>query len=389
MYSAGKRRGRCQKRVSPKPHRNGDIQRFLLSNPGTPPTAKMADATRTGPHDARQPQTTPARTPTPATQNLDNTVPAIFHTDSQESISHAPLTLRADAELRALLQALPTRADIEAILNRLEESHKQEIAAVRHDVQTLSERMDSGETSVATIEQRLAAVEAAQTAQASSILSQQLQMEEVEDRSRRNNLRLRGLPEATGMEDLAESTLAIFRDLLGEQYPPNLSFDRIHRALGPRSTDPERPRDVICRLHRYSHKELMLRAAWEKGEITFDGAVVRILPDLSKATLQRRALLKPLLEAARNAGITYRWGFPIAVTFKRNQHSFTLRSPADLPALFVFMGIDPIEVPDWLQSLQRTVYRPGPVSRWRSCSPRPQRNHRRSRYTSAEAPRKD
>lgn len=177
--------------------------------------------------------------------------------------------------------------------------------------------MEVGESTVATIERRLSAVEAAQTAQASVILAQQLQLEEVEDRSRQNNLRLRGIPEATGIEDLAESTLAIFRDLMGEHYPPSLSFDCIHRALGPRSTDLDRPRDVICRIHQYAHKEMVLPVAWEKGDVTFDGAVIWILPDLSKSTLQRRALLKPVLEVARNAGTTYRWSFPISVIFRK------------------------------------------------------------------------
>lgn len=63
----------------------------------------------------------------------------------------------------------------------------------------------------------MSAVEASHTAQAATILTQQLQLEEIEDRSRRNNLHLRGLPEAAGTEDLAASTMAIFKDLMGEE----------------------------------------------------------------------------------------------------------------------------------------------------------------------------
>lgn len=48
---------------------------------------------------------------------------AVFHSDSQDSL-HQPLTLRAGAELRALLQALPTRTDIEALIGRLEAIHR-------------------------------------------------------------------------------------------------------------------------------------------------------------------------------------------------------------------------------------------------------------------------
>lgn len=152
-----------------------------------------------------------------------------------------------------------------------------------------------------------------------------MHLEEMEDRSRRNNLRLRGIPEATGPEDLAEWVTAIFLSLL-ETPPPSLAIDRVHRTLGPKSADPDRPRDVLCRLHRYSQKENILCKSWERGNIEFDGVQIQILPDLSRATLQRRALLKPALEVARRHGCTYRLGYPLAVIFRKAQNSFTIEN---------------------------------------------------------------
>lgn len=70
--------------------------------------------------------------------------------------------------------------------------------------------MTVGESSVASLERRLVAVESKQDSQAAAAINLQLQLEELEDRGRRNNLRIRGLPEATGSEDLAASALAIF-----------------------------------------------------------------------------------------------------------------------------------------------------------------------------------
>lgn len=125
----------------------------------------------------------------------------------------------------------------------------------------------------------------------------QLHIEEMEDCSRRNNLRLMGFPEATGQEHLAETVTAIFHRLL-EAPPPALEIDREHHTLGPKSADPSRPHDVLCRLHRYAQKEIILHNAWNHGDIDFDGTHIQILPDLSRATLQRRAMLKPALEVA-------------------------------------------------------------------------------------------
>lgn len=158
----------------------------------------------------------------------------------------------------------------------------------------------------------------------------------------------------------------------------------MHRALGPKSPDPARPRDVLCRIHHYNQKELILRRAWEHGAIEFDGATIKILPDLSRATLQRRAMLRPLLDLARRHDCTYRWGYPLAVSFRKENAVFTLRTPADLPALFAFLGVEPIHVQNWLTILPRTSGRPGSSAQQYPQPPRRQWNRRRARSPSAD-----
>lgn len=97
----------------------------------------------------------------------------------------------------------------------------------------------------------------------------------------------------------------IFKRVAGEQIQGRQEFDRIHWALGPRSDDSARPCNVICRLYHYTHKETIARKAWEMHKLELDGVALKILPDISRATLQRQALLKPLLDLARRRNITY------------------------------------------------------------------------------------
>lgn len=166
-----------------------------------------------------------------------------------------PITFRADAELKAILQALLTRADIEALVGKVEAAHKREIRAVKQDVQALSTRLSAGECSLVTLEQRVTTLESRQRDQSNSAVDLQLRMEEMEDWSRRNKLRLRGLPEATGPSDLLATVIDKFKRVAGDHLPECIEIDRVHRALGPRTSDPSRPRDVISRLHHYTHKE--------------------------------------------------------------------------------------------------------------------------------------
>lgn len=113
--------------------------------------------------------------------------------------------------------------------------------------------------------------EKSQNIQADRITDLQLQTEMLEDRSRRNNLRIRGIPEALEVEDSEGKTKAVFQSIL-KTTTVDLVIDRVHRALGPKPQNPMRPRDIICRVHRSQQKELILRADWDLGDITFDGA---------------------------------------------------------------------------------------------------------------------
>lgn len=183
--------------------------------------------------------------------------PAVFRSKTEvptQNQSHL------DEDLRSLLQALPTSAHIEALILRIEEAHSRDLTEMRADLHTLADRVANGESSISSLENRVQALEHAQEIHAMESQEMQLHLEEMEDRSRRNILRLRGIPEAIGPEDLAETVTAIFLRLL-ETPPPSLEIDRVHRTLGPKSADLDRPRDVLCRLHRYSQKENILRKA--------------------------------------------------------------------------------------------------------------------------------
>lgn len=254
-------------------------------------------------------QSTPASPPTTSARYSE--VTGDVHSDMA---THPRQVRDLPDDLRAILQALPTKADFEALpsktdietlIQRVEEAHARDIQEIREEMQTISERVDAGESSISALTQRVKDLEQSRETQAATAVDLQLHLEDLEDRSRRNNLRLRGIPEATGAEDLEATVLAILQGVL-DTPQTSIELDRVHRTLGPRPSDPDRPRDVLCRVHRYTQKDLVLRKAWERGEVMFDGAEIKILPDLSRATLQRRAMLKPILELARGLGCTYR-----------------------------------------------------------------------------------
>lgn len=171
-------------------------------------------------------------------------------------------------------------------------------------------------------------------------------IEDQENRNRKNNIHIRGLPEATRDDDLVTFFRGIFNSLLGNPADHPLKLDRVHRALCPRNLSSNVPRDDICRVLYYEEKELFMRKEREAATLEFDGVTLTFFPDLARETLERRAL-KPLTEKLRAASINYRWGFPAALRVNRDGKTAVLRFPEDLDTFCMDFNGTPPEIPGW------------------------------------------
>lgn len=171
----------------------------------------------------------------------------------------------------------------------------------------------------------------------------QLHLEDLEDRSRRNDLQLWGLSEATGVEHLQDTVKDIFHKILDSSPLTPLELDSVHRSLGPKPSDPGRPCNVICRILHYTQKELIFRKAWKLGAVDFDGSLENHPP------MQGHAL--PDFGPRRTIGDYISMGLPLGVHLPRGgRHPllFAFCMLADLLPLCCFLETDPIQVPNWL-----------------------------------------
>ncbi|KAM9313358.1 RNA-binding protein FXR2 [Gastrophryne carolinensis] len=205
-----------------------------------------------------------------AEQSKEVTVPFVF-VGTQDSISTAQALLEYQVSyIQAELKMLPTRDDLESFIHRVESTFKKDISDLQQSVGGLDARVDSLERSRATTAQRLETLERDLAQQKAVAQMTVLHLDDLENRSRRNNIRIRGLPEATGPDQLRPTITGIFNELLCRPPDTEIVIDRVHRALGPRSPDPARPRDVVCRLHYYTVKEDILAKAWAHENNTPD-----------------------------------------------------------------------------------------------------------------------
>lgn len=174
----------------------------------------------------------------------------------------------------------------------------------------------------------------------------QWHMEDLDNRGRRHNLRIRGLPESVGVEQLSTSVTSLFNGMLNRLPQSVIEMERIHRALRPKGRETDPPRDIICCIVDYKLKEEILRQARGKQQLIHEGLIIQIFQDLSAITLQHRRNLKALLDVLRSKGIQYRWKFPCCLSATHQDHTALLKVPEHLCSCCDILGIPMVEVPD-------------------------------------------
>lgn len=147
------------------------------------------------------------------------------------------------------------------------------------------------------------------TAQTEDITWIKAKLADLEERSRRNNLKIRGIPELVQSAQIPH----FVRDLLLAVIPnftsTDLTIDRIHQVPKPSFLPAEIPSNVILRIHFFQVKEQLLEAFHLPSQLPEKASGLRLLPDLSQYTLQQCKNLQTIMKALHNDNLPYKWKY--------------------------------------------------------------------------------
>ena len=244
-----------------------------------------------------------------------------------ESLTVASLVQELDkhkeslaAELKTFLTTsldtslTPIRTSLETI-NAALDSHNQMITTIENTLSTQSDE-------IAELTTRLDHLEKANAALTSKA-------EDLENRSRRQNIRIVGLPEGLEGGSPSEFISKLLRSLVGNDvFPTPPELDRAHRAPAPKPALGQRPRAIIARFHRYQDKERVLRwARLQKEGIKFDGNRILFFPDMSAGLAKQRATFKNIKAKLYAAGITFSLRHPARLCITANGETHLFNTP--------------------------------------------------------------
>lgn len=272
-----------------------------------------------------------ARNDTPTTRGLAQAATmSLTREDLMSSLKEFRQDLRADIE-----------ADMEASFESFRTEVREKLTSMQTDVDSIGTRALDLETQYQDMEPRLAHVEEGTSELRNQLQATMLKCEDLENRSRRDNIRVRGLEEDCEGPDLEAFMVGLFSTILGDEAPA-VSLERVHR-VGPRNQGSTRPpRDILAKFSSFKVKEKVLQKARSMSTVSFQNATCTLYQDVAQATLQRRHQFRPVTTFLRDKQIRYRWTFPFGLVFQWNTKTYRCE---EVQEAMTILGLEPPELP--------------------------------------------
>lgn len=192
----------------------------------------------------------------------------------------------------------------------LKKDFNKSMALMQRQIDHLGDRTDTVETKLTEYSSAYNELVDAHQAQTEEMERMSAKLADLEDRSRRNNIKVRGIPENILPSELTPFLQRLFTTLVPAFSPLELTIDRAHRLHKPLHIPADKPRDVLLRLHFFQTKERILQATKNVSSLPDPYANLSLYSDISPATAQRRREFAPITIALRERNIPYTWGFP-------------------------------------------------------------------------------
>ncbi len=231
---------------------------------------------------------------------------------------------------------LPVRDAVDSVLIPALRGLREDIQVTNNFVKELRAELEAIATAAKQTRDRVDSVQAAarEDRRAVTDLGNQLErltekMMDMEDRSRRNNVRVVGLPEGSNAAGFLKVNLSKWIPSLRDR---NIEIDRAHRVYDGRKNS-YRPRTLIFRVLRWHDRSEILRGARQAYLVkcTQDNVTLLFFPDFSPATTIRRKAFNLVLKKMTGLGLQPFLTYPAAIKLrhKGQQRSFDSSQKAE------------------------------------------------------------
>uniref|UniRef100_A0A672YIG4 L1 transposable element RRM domain-containing protein n=1 Tax=Sphaeramia orbicularis TaxID=375764 RepID=A0A672YIG4_9TELE len=218
--------------------------------------------------------------------SLRNEMAAIFQTELQAALNENLTSIKTE------LQSIKSKLSVS-------------ISNIKSDLSALKHTVGEMETSLSTCTDDIVSLQAKVDHLSAEPLKVDRKCEDLVSRSRRNNIRIIGVPEDSSISFTTTAISSMLKEALNLEKEPLL--DRVHRTLQPKPRPGERPRPIIARLHSHMDCVDILRWARAQQRIKTADMMISVFPDYTVKTVRARAAFTDIRRQLRDIpGIRFR-----------------------------------------------------------------------------------
>ncbi|KAK7919028.1 hypothetical protein WMY93_010312 [Mugilogobius chulae] len=219
-----------------------------------------------------------------------------------------------------------------AMLKAMLEDHRSSLSAeINASITRLESKLDKIQSAINDHDQRLSSLEDAATDTRKDMHDMEVKLAAVmddnaklkaklvdlESRSRRNNIRIVGVPEDVE----GPRPTAFFSEMLLEVFGKDIlktapDLDRAHRALAAKPGPAAKPRAVVVCFHNFQTRELVVRKARElRGKLRYKDSPLHIFEDYCPEVLEQRSAYRGVMKELYNLGLKPALRFPGKIVY--------------------------------------------------------------------------
>ncbi|KAJ1218868.1 hypothetical protein NDU88_006440 [Pleurodeles waltl] len=183
------------------------------------------------------------------------------------------------------------------------------------------------------LDQRVTTVEAqaaSWTNKDKELLHLRSRLTNLEDRSRKNNIRLLGIPEGTEGVDIPSYLRDMLPKLTNTTFDPSLEFQWAHRLSPKRQNGKGHPRPIIACMLSPGQAPQLLQTARTQGQLRLGTLEIRLSADFSRETAERKRAFLSLRPRLRHLNMKFSLFEPARMWITKNGESQTFYDPEDL-----------------------------------------------------------
>lgn len=216
-------------------------------------------------------------------------------------------------------------ASLEILLEELRgfrQETKEQLSTIKEEIRKANARISEVEERLEKTEERIQNTEEVLAELLKLHVDLEDKMVDLESRSRRENVRIYGVPE--GAEKDCESMAAFVETLLKEglgleDTRPDMQIERAHRALGPQPPEGAAPRSIVVKFLSFKYKELLLRKAWQRKGFVWHGKQINLDHDYPPAILRKRKEYGEVRKVLKENGVPFQTLFPARLRVKHKE----------------------------------------------------------------------